>query len=55
MFQMTAFVVLIPKTYITWGLSTLKGLCTLCARFAQRAQALRAPNPMICMFLESAQ
>ena len=30
---MTAFVVMIPKTYITWGLDTLWSPWTLHARF----------------------
>ena len=40
MIKMTAFVVRIPKTYKTWGLSTLQGLCTLCACFKHCARSV---------------
>ena len=38
-------IVLIPKTCITWGLSTLWGPCTLCACFAQRARKVPKTRP----------
>ena len=55
---MTAFVTLIPKRYITWGLCTLYVLCTPCARFVSRARSVHrhkgCSDPKLYTFLESA-
>ena len=59
MIQMTAFVVLIPKTYIPWDLTT----CRTCIRSVHAVQSMHGActgprgclDPTLCMFLESAQ
>ena len=56
--QMTAFVTLIPKRYITWGLCTLYVLCTPRARCLSRARSVHRHNgcsdPKLYTFSESA-